>query len=191
MIERNWFNHNRHSIAGTGKPGCGYLACHNVEAGTSLSHCFDMHGGRDRKDGTDTAGTDFYSAKTNRRVIIFNGLVDFKSFRRLIKLFQYLPGPRPGGINDSPGLIRALRRCNMPQTFFKLGLFRRTAGFNLGAALCGIHGIQHDQPRILHPAIPIGKALLILLGERRAVRACQQLFKMRARQGGFTAQNII
>jgi hypothetical protein len=57
LIERNLFNHNRHSIAGTGRSGCGYVARHNVEQGTSLSHCFDMHGGRDRKDGTDTAGT--------------------------------------------------------------------------------------------------------------------------------------
>src|SRR5690606_426983 len=47
----------RHSIAGTGVPGCGYVARHNVELGTSLSHCFDMHGGRDRKDDTDIAGT--------------------------------------------------------------------------------------------------------------------------------------
>ena len=58
LIERNLFNHNRHSIAGTGRSGCGYTARHNVEQGTSLSHCFDMHGGRDRKDGTDTAGTE-------------------------------------------------------------------------------------------------------------------------------------
>lgn len=57
LIERNLFDSNRHSIAGTGVPGCGYEARHNVEAGTSLSHCFDMHGGRDRKDGTDVAGT--------------------------------------------------------------------------------------------------------------------------------------
>ena len=58
LIERNIvFNHNRHYIAGTGRPGCGYVARHNVEQGTSLSHCFDMHGGKDRKDGTDTAGT--------------------------------------------------------------------------------------------------------------------------------------
>jgi hypothetical protein len=56
-IERNHFNYNRHSIAGTGKPGCGYVAKHNVEVSQSLSHCFDMHGGRDRKDGTDVAGT--------------------------------------------------------------------------------------------------------------------------------------
>lgn len=57
LIERNRFDFNRHSIAGTGRPGCGYEARHNVELGTSLSHCFDMHGGRDRKDGTDVAGT--------------------------------------------------------------------------------------------------------------------------------------
>jgi hypothetical protein len=57
LIERNLFDFNRHSIAGTGAPGCSYEARHNVELGTSLSHCFDMHGGRDRKDGTDVAGT--------------------------------------------------------------------------------------------------------------------------------------
>jgi hypothetical protein len=57
LIEYNQFDFNRHSIAGTGRPGCSYVARHNVELGTSLSHCFDMHGGRDRKDGTDVAGT--------------------------------------------------------------------------------------------------------------------------------------
>ncbi|GAA5219592.1 hypothetical protein GCM10025777_02220 [Membranihabitans marinus] len=57
LIEYNNFDYNRHSIAGTGKPGCSYVARHNVELGESLSHCFDMHGGRDRKDGTAIAGT--------------------------------------------------------------------------------------------------------------------------------------
>ncbi len=57
MIEHNLFNWNRHSIAGTGRPGNSYVARHNVELGASLSHCFDMHGGRDRKDGTNIAGT--------------------------------------------------------------------------------------------------------------------------------------
>ncbi|MCP4256171.1 MAG: hypothetical protein GY774_01430 [Planctomycetes bacterium] len=57
LIEHNLFNWNRHSIAGTGRPGNSYIARHNVELGVSLSHCFDMHGGRDRKDGTDIAGT--------------------------------------------------------------------------------------------------------------------------------------
>lgn len=57
LIEHNRFDSNRHSIAGTGRPGCSYTARHNIELGTSLSHCFDMHGGRDRKDGSDIAGT--------------------------------------------------------------------------------------------------------------------------------------
>ncbi|MGC9319725.1 MAG: right-handed parallel beta-helix repeat-containing protein [Armatimonadota bacterium] len=57
LIEQNLFDWNRHSIAGTGRPGCSYIARNNVELGTSLSHCFDMHGGRDRDDGTDIAGT--------------------------------------------------------------------------------------------------------------------------------------
>ncbi|UCE47642.1 MAG: right-handed parallel beta-helix repeat-containing protein [Phycisphaerales bacterium] len=57
LIEYNLFDWNRHSIAGTGRPGSSYIATCNVELGTSLSHCFDMHGGRDRKDGTDIAGT--------------------------------------------------------------------------------------------------------------------------------------
>ncbi|MFO7907091.1 MAG: right-handed parallel beta-helix repeat-containing protein [Planctomycetota bacterium] len=57
VIEFNLFDKNRHSIAGTGRPGCSYVARHNVELGTSLSHCFDMHGGRDRKDDTNIAGT--------------------------------------------------------------------------------------------------------------------------------------
>jgi hypothetical protein len=56
LIEYNLFNANRHSIAGTGKPGNAYEACHNVEMGVSLSHTFDMHGGSDRQDGTTIAG---------------------------------------------------------------------------------------------------------------------------------------
>jgi hypothetical protein len=56
LIEYNLFDWNRHSIAGSGRPGSGFTARHNVELGTSLSHCFDMHGGRDRKDGTNVAG---------------------------------------------------------------------------------------------------------------------------------------
>lgn len=56
LIDHNLFNDNRHSIAGTGRPPGGYDATHNVELGRSLSHCFDMHGGSDRKDGTNIAG---------------------------------------------------------------------------------------------------------------------------------------
>ncbi len=57
IIEYNLFDWNRHSIAGTGRPGCSYIARHNIVLGNALSHCFDMHGGRAREDGTDIAGT--------------------------------------------------------------------------------------------------------------------------------------
>lgn len=56
-ITHNLFDWNRHSIAGTGRPGSGYRAAHNVERAESLSHLFDMHGGRDRGDGTNVAGS--------------------------------------------------------------------------------------------------------------------------------------
>lgn len=56
-IEYNLFDWNRHSIAGTGRPPSGYLARHNVVLANANSHLFDMHGGRDRRDGTVTAGS--------------------------------------------------------------------------------------------------------------------------------------
>ncbi|MCE9591386.1 MAG: hypothetical protein K8S99_12770 [Planctomycetes bacterium] len=55
-IHHNLFNFNRHSIAATGAPASGYEAHDNVEIGASLSHCFDMHGGSERGDGTNIAG---------------------------------------------------------------------------------------------------------------------------------------
>jgi hypothetical protein len=78
LIEYNLFDWNRHSIAGTGRPGCSYIARHNVELGTSLSHCFDMHGGRDRKDGTNIAGTRIEIAnntfRAERRAVVIRGV---------------------------------------------------------------------------------------------------------------------
>ncbi len=56
LIEKNLFNWNRHSIAGTGRPYTAYEARNNVVLEYANSHAFDMHGGADRKDGTDIAG---------------------------------------------------------------------------------------------------------------------------------------
>ena len=56
LIEYNLFNYNRHFIAGTGVPGSNYEARHNIQLESSLSHSFDMHGGSDRRDGTNIAG---------------------------------------------------------------------------------------------------------------------------------------
>jgi hypothetical protein len=82
LIEYNLFNENRHSIAGTGVPGCGYIARKNIELGISLSHCFDMHGGRDRKDKTDIAGSsiEIYNNtfKAPERAVVIRGVPEEK-----------------------------------------------------------------------------------------------------------------
>jgi len=57
LIEYNLFDNNRHSIAGTGRSPSGYEARHNVVLEHANGHLYDMHGGRDRKDGTAIAGT--------------------------------------------------------------------------------------------------------------------------------------
>jgi len=57
VIEYCLFNYNRHSIAATGAPVTGYIARYNIEMGEALSHCFDIHGGSSRGDGTNIAGT--------------------------------------------------------------------------------------------------------------------------------------
>lgn len=56
-IDYNLFDYCRHHIAGTGRPGSGYEAANNVTLKNANGHLFDMHGGRDRKDGTTIAGT--------------------------------------------------------------------------------------------------------------------------------------
>ncbi len=82
VIEFNIFDSNRHSLAGTGSPGCSYIARHNVELGTSLSHCFDMHGGRDRKDNTTIAGTNIEiynnTFRAKERAVVIRGIPEDK-----------------------------------------------------------------------------------------------------------------
>ncbi|MBQ3065634.1 MAG: right-handed parallel beta-helix repeat-containing protein [Clostridia bacterium] len=95
VIEYCLFNYNRHSIAGTGAPVTGYIAHHNVELGETLSHCFDMHGGSDRGDGTDIAGT--YCEMYNNTFLIkleypywLRGVPeDYQTFYRNICLERY------------------------------------------------------------------------------------------------------
>lgn len=56
VIEANIFDWNRHAIADSGMPGSGYEASYNIIGFNANGHSFDMHGGKDRKDGTDIAG---------------------------------------------------------------------------------------------------------------------------------------
>ncbi len=55
-IYANLFNYNRHSIASPGFDTVVYHAHDNIEMGDSMGDHFDIHGGRDRKDGSDIAG---------------------------------------------------------------------------------------------------------------------------------------
>jgi hypothetical protein len=70
LIEYTIFQDNKHDVASPGVPGCGHEARHNLVLAATESHrfpptgdeygqdhVFDVHGGRDRLDGTDIAGT--------------------------------------------------------------------------------------------------------------------------------------
>ncbi|MCX5659796.1 MAG: right-handed parallel beta-helix repeat-containing protein [Planctomycetota bacterium] len=69
VIDHCIFQDNKHNIASSGMPGVGYEAAHNLVLALTRTHLdnsgnvygqdhlFDMHGGRDRNDGTDIAGS--------------------------------------------------------------------------------------------------------------------------------------
>jgi hypothetical protein len=56
IIQHNIFDYNRHSIAGTGHSGQAYEASYNIFKKNHNASPLDMHGGKDRKDGTEIAG---------------------------------------------------------------------------------------------------------------------------------------
>jgi hypothetical protein len=59
-IQANVFDHNRHDIASDGSPGAYYTATYNLVLITGAEgHNFDVHGGKDRKDCTNIAGSAF------------------------------------------------------------------------------------------------------------------------------------
>lgn len=59
IIEANVFDHNRHDIASDGTPGAYYTAIYNLVLTGAVGHSFDVHGGVDRADCTDIAGSAF------------------------------------------------------------------------------------------------------------------------------------
>lgn len=56
LIESNLFDYCRHAVAATGAPGTCYEARNNIILEHGILSSFDMHGGRDRGDGTNIAG---------------------------------------------------------------------------------------------------------------------------------------
>jgi hypothetical protein len=59
-IIKNKFDHNRHSIAGSGSAGQSYEAGYNWFGKNHSASPLDMHGGKDRGDGTQIAGKIVY-----------------------------------------------------------------------------------------------------------------------------------
>ncbi|WP_286433543.1 right-handed parallel beta-helix repeat-containing protein [Myroides odoratimimus] len=64
LIIANLFDHNRHDIAGSGTIGSGYEVYLNVFLRNTYGDSVDMHGGKDRKDGTNISG-DYISIYNN------------------------------------------------------------------------------------------------------------------------------
>lgn len=58
-IEANVFDHNRHDIASRGESGASYTATYNLVLTGAVDHSFDVHGGVDREDCTNIAGSAF------------------------------------------------------------------------------------------------------------------------------------
>jgi len=83
VIEHNLFDYTRHAIAGTGRVGCSYVARDNIVGKHATSHSFDMHGGKDRLDGTDIAGTSIqvYSNTflSDKSAVVVRGVPEVKS----------------------------------------------------------------------------------------------------------------
>lgn len=96
LIAGNIFDYNRHAVASTGRKGSKYIVQHNIfkEGGVDGSWSVDMHGGKDRKDGTDLAGTQaivknntFY-VKGKRQAFVIRGRSELMSEVRNNKIFR-------------------------------------------------------------------------------------------------------
>lgn len=59
-IYRNQFDYNRHSVAGSGSKGQSYEASYNWFGPHHMASTLDMHGGKDRGDGSNLAGHTVY-----------------------------------------------------------------------------------------------------------------------------------
>lgn len=63
-IYSNYFNNNRHDIAGTGLGNSSYDAFLNLSHSNEASHAFDMHGCQDRVDHPECVGQPYHAGKT-------------------------------------------------------------------------------------------------------------------------------
>lgn len=92
LIEANLFDWYRHCVAGSGRPGTSYEARYNYVLPNASGHAFDMHGGADRKDGTDIAGD---------RINIHRNIVEAAQFPAVV-----IRGRPQGGLEISENQFR-------------------------------------------------------------------------------------
>jgi len=87
FIKGNTFDYNGHSVASTGLGGSRYIVEKNVfyQNGKENSWAVDMHGGKDRNDGSDLAG-DYLVIRDNvfyltaeRKAIVIRGVPKYQS----------------------------------------------------------------------------------------------------------------
>lgn len=105
IIEANYFDFNRHDIAGSGNPGQGYIARYNVVGAGGTSHNFDMHPEGGAESESPNAG-DYVEIRDNT-----------------FSLTEH-PNIRIGGIPSTPSHVRN----NLFPTSVGLAVHQRTVG---------------------------------------------------------------
>jgi len=126
-IYANIFDFNRHDIAGTGVIGSAYEVFLNVFLANTYSDSIDMHGGYDRKDGTNIAGSYMYvynnyfeRIKGQRKAALLRGVPVKNSFfkNNLVNVFDSIPGDNIQNVNQFEQ-IRARGNINMEGNFIE------------------------------------------------------------------------
>ncbi len=111
-------------------------------------------------------------------------------------LVQERHRPWPGRIGQCARLhgaaaAVAVFELGVPEPGIAPGTHTARAGVDLGAALGGIHRIEHHQARVLHPGIGIDEAGAQRFLQRLPDRVCAQRQPARARQAALAAAKVV
>ena len=113
LIEWNIFDAQRHAINASGEKGQSYIARYNLDLGNHTDHVFDCHGGDDRSDGTDIAGSiiEVYGNEfrtTAHEAFVLRGIpvVHFKAYNnKFAQTREFMTG-------GPSGAVSAIRQTN-------------------------------------------------------------------------------
>ena len=114
------------------------------------------------------------------------------SLRRMVSVTCPTQGPAALTRTRAVTLSRRPRAFRISrQTSLALGANASGAGADHGAALGGVERVQHDEPRIVNPAIGILEAVLVAALERLADDVVGEIERMRRRQDLAAAEMIV